>query len=264
MIDWNSKVMVQVKDRRRTYIKVTCSLCNSERLVSPENARRIKTDHCAHCSQKLKKPENYKGTVKPCLNCQREVYVYPFHVNSRTFCSRRCFCLYNRLDKTIKEEPGTPQIRTCAQCGKLFETPIASKAWRCCSVKCSAIYRTHKFTKTCVTCGKEYEVGASRLDSQFCSRKCAAIGIHNPTYKHGRYAGKNRVYYPWTWKRTRDQIVKRDNHQCQSPGCNETKRLHVHHIIGVRNFSSFEEATTPENLITYCIFHHQEQHRIRA
>ena len=66
-------------------------------------------------------------------------------------------------------------------------------------------------------------------------------GILSPNWQNG----KSFEIYPQEFKQIRKQILERDNHICQYPGCIEIhKKLCVHHIDYDKNNNN------PENLIT--------------
>jgi predicted restriction endonuclease len=56
------------------------------------------------------------------------------------------------------------------------------------------------------------------------------------------------------YKKFRQQVRKRDNHKCQWPNCNQTKKLQVHHIK--RWVDSIDLRFNINNAITLCKFHH--------
>jgi len=88
-------------------------------------------------------------------------------------------------------------------------------------------------------------------------------GERNCNYKHGNHQ-QNR-FYGENWDNVREEIIKRDNEQCQSCAmirkrCREKYNtdLSVHHIIPRENYRKddgtidFDEANKQENLITLC------------
>lgn len=52
------------------------------------------------------------------------------------------------------------------------------------------------------------------------------------------------------------EVLLRDGHSCQMPGCTRTKKLEVHHIQ--RYSDNPYLRTDPRNLITLCAAHHWE------
>ena len=60
----------------------------------------------------------------------------------------------------------------------------------------------------------------------------------------------NSDFVNHVYKKLRTRTLKRDGHSCQMPGCNNTKKLHVHHIRpwSIAAHLRFE----PDNLITLC------------
>ncbi|MGA9275328.1 HNH endonuclease [Ilumatobacter sp.] len=59
--------------------------------------------------------------------------------------------------------------------------------------------------------------------------------------------------------RTRRSILHRDQHHCQVPGCNTTRRLEIHHIQHWADGGRTDTA----NLITLCARHHRMHHKHR-
>jgi len=60
-------------------------------------------------------------------------------------------------------------------------------------------------------------------------------------------------YYGADWTKQRQLALERDGFMCQYEGCNETKNLHVHHIVPHR----ISEDNSLDNLITLCPKHHR-------
>lgn len=56
--------------------------------------------------------------------------------------------------------------------------------------------------------------------------------------------------------RLRRALEQRDNHSCQFPGCDATRRLHAHHIVWWRDGGQ----TKLDNLVLLCNFHHHAVH----
>jgi len=67
--------------------------------------------------------------------------------------------------------------------------------------------------------------------------------------------GRNTTTIP---PRTRREVLARDRHRCQSPGCDRTRFLEVHHIVP----RSRGGDNKPENLITLCGSCHRLWHEI--
>ncbi|RKZ09633.1 hypothetical protein DRQ50_14975 [bacterium] len=55
---------------------------------------------------------------------------------------------------------------------------------------------------------------------------------------------------------TRREVLARDNHKCQSPGCNRTRFLEVHHVQA----RALGGTNHPDNLTTLCSACHRLQH----
>ena len=56
----------------------------------------------------------------------------------------------------------------------------------------------------------------------------------------------------WEWK---SQVLKRDSHKCQYPGCRKRKGLQVHHII--RWADCYDLRYSVRNGISICKLHHK-------
>jgi len=63
-----------------------------------------------------------------------------------------------------------------------------------------------------------------------------------------------RNYRSLAYKRWRKKVHKRDNYQCQWPGCSRKKGLNVHHILKWANYPSLRFVVS--NGITLCKKHH--------
>lgn len=239
MITWSDQKLIRVGKRNRQFVLVTCSNCHNPRWISLDNAHRMKSDLCAKCVKALGvKPR--RGVTKTCPRCKKDFYTQPIHAN-RIYCSKEC-----------SMKPIVP----CETCGK-------STKRRFCSIQCSNERFKQRIAKTCVTCGKQFEVTPHGINAQYCSRACYKIdGRKNPNYRNGKYSGDKPYPFPYggSWYSISQAIKQRDKH-CQWKDCRSRKRLQVHHIVKVQDCASLDEANSPENLITYCLKHHQEQHR---
>jgi 5-methylcytosine-specific restriction endonuclease McrA len=69
-------------------------------------------------------------------------------------------------------------------------------------------------------------------------------------YEHG---GRNTTTIP---PRVRREVLARDQHRCQAPGCGRTRFLEVHHIVSRQQGGS----NTAENLMTLCGSCHRLYH----
>lgn len=86
-----------------------------------------------------------KGKYIPCAMCGRDVYVMPFELSKKKYCSKECLGKANGDRRRGKPAPwiGEPkQSRTCVICGKTFSVPAAwlkkdRNAGTCCSRPCA-------------------------------------------------------------------------------------------------------------------------------
>ncbi len=67
------------------------------------------------------------------------------------------------------------------------------------------------------------------------------------------YGGRNKTTIP---PRVRREVLARDNHRCQAPGCGRTRFLEVHHIKQRQSGGS----NLAENLVTLCASCHRLWH----
>src|SRR5690606_27328778 len=81
----------------------------------------------------------------------------------------------------------------------------------------------------------------------FDTQKMQNPNITNEQYQKGVQYG---------FANTREYVLHRDDHKCQSGKSDCTKRLEVHHI----KFKSRGGSDTPPNLITLCSKHHKQLH----
>lgn len=65
-----------------------------------------------------------------------------------------------------------------------------------------------------------------------------------------------RDYDDPVYKAVRLEVLKRDKHRCQMPGCKSKFKLNVHHIIPWSTASSLRY--DKNNCITLCQVHHKE------
>lgn len=110
-----------------------------------------------------------------CLRCKAKQVIKISAGTPKKFCSKKCQELHR------KETRAAFKIRTCAKCGKVFETQNNSHY---CSLACSravlserAKEKAQKFT--CKKCGKEFtrvrRTGDTK-DPVYCSRRCSGNG----------------------------------------------------------------------------------------
>ena len=64
-----------------------------------------------------------------------------------------------------------------------------------------------------------------------------------------------RDYSDPAYKRWRQQVYQRDNHKCQWPGCDKTKKLNAHHIMIWAHHPGLR--FNIDNGITLCYQHHK-------
>ena len=77
----------------------------------------------------------------------------------------------------------------------------------------------------------------------------------NESEKHLEVLFNHWPDLPPQWRLLRSFVLTRDGNRCQITGCPSRLKLHVHHIEPKSNGGSHN----PENLITFCEFHHALQ-----
>lgn len=192
--------------------------------------------------------------------------------------------------------PPKPNVRKgdnliCAQCGKEFYRSPANRADRYgrgksnyCSRSCMSDAYKGRFVgeksprwkgrenRFCNNCGKLLERPpwhAKQGDLAFCDRVCFGewkaknwTGEDNPCWRGG-----HPPYYGANWKRQQREARRRDRHQCQFCGINESecrRALDVHHIVPFRLFDADEikKANALSNLISLCDSCHKYAERL--
>jgi len=86
--------------------------------------------------------------------------------------------------------------------------------------------------------------------------KRETVWVKEDNYNWG---GGVDVEYGEDWKETRNNILQRDDYECQICGTTRDEHLEkygrsldVHHIVPKRKFENDDEANDPENLVTLC------------
>ena len=101
--------------------------------------------------------------------------------------------------------------------------------------------------KSCKYCGGIHEVG------YVCAKKPHAVG------KQKRISREDIFRSSYDWQQKRAYILKRDCYLCRvcfSERKLNAGRLSVHHIIALKN--NFDLRLDDDNLITLCLFHHEQ------
>lgn len=161
-----------------------------------------------------------------------------------------------------------PAEYNCDYCETTFQRPESSLTGgkKFCSQECDGkfkaeniygkshpLYEGGKDTFTCDNCGDEYEQYSCHVrgEERFCSYDCRA--------------DSNRVeglrYYGPNWQEVRNRAIEKCEGICNYDGCKreetqDGRSLHVHHLIPLREFDSYEEANKLSNLVALCAEHH--------
>lgn len=227
---------------RRAIIDLTCQNCGQPFrlfLRTYKATRKHYGEHsCVFCGRKCAGEFRTRQTHTDgiCQVCGKK-FTYRIKTHSGHYCSLQC--RYRGYHK-----PGTWIERICETCGKRFMARTCSGGnTRFCSRACAGI-TPNQIEKICLICGTKYFVPPCRADK---SATCSIVCKHEWQRRYANMfaADKHRLNRK-SWKRTRAQVVGRDNHTCQH--CGATSMLHVHHIIPWALMKSDD----PNNLITLC------------
>jgi len=113
-----------------------------------------------------------------------------------------------------------------------------------------------KVILTCDECGCNYKAYPSDVDRyphNFCNYDC---------FVEWETSAEETLSYGPNWEEIAESVRERDDHTCTYEGCNRTecsdgRKLHVHHIIPLREFENHEQANDKDNLRTLCDEHHR-------
>ena len=169
---------------------------------------------------------NKTGKYQICPICHKRFYVFPYLINKRIYCSRKC-CT------TAKREKFKP-------------------------VYYNKHFRKGKY-KICRYCGKSYYCEKYRLKtSLFCSRSClgkSKKGKKASNWQGGIYPENSRIRKSEEYTHWRKKVFERDNYTCQKCG-QKGGKLHAHHIKSFADYPKFRFVVS--NGITYCEKCHYE------
>jgi 5-methylcytosine-specific restriction endonuclease McrA len=171
----------------------------------------------------------------------------------------------------------------CAWCGDTVQVPPSDdgyerhfcdndcqSSWRSENLRVDGFNSRNRVETECSWCGKVLSVKNYRFESQsehFCDRSCMAdfysennSGEENPNWGGGFSGHDGRL-----WQKRREQVMERDNRECQECGMSEQKHfeeygcsLDAHHIVPARTFDSDEAAHELDNLMALCKVCHVE------
>jgi hypothetical protein len=259
-IHWEQQSKQFMYGRNRQCVLVTCPICNEERWVTLENAKKTNNNICRNCADKNRSVRQ-KGFIKKCPVCSKKFRVTECH-KDQIYCSKECSSISKRNENTNH----IPHIvsKVCEYCNKPFSVGYRSRNQKFCSTKCYGLSVRVRIKKICPTCGKEFET-ASYVNAIHCGSKCYDVsGKNNPNFIHGNSIGTPSNHpYGGSWEYIRKQVKERDNWTCCWNGCNETESLEAHHITRIQEFNTLEEGNDFSNLVTLCLKHHQHVHRYK-
>jgi len=199
-----------------------------------------------------------------CDCCGKEFKAYPSRIerSEKNYCSRKC------KDNT----QGDKITVNCDWCDKemeRYETNIYEHNFCCNEHKYKWLSENQKgedapawkknITKECEYCGEEFEVCPSQTKwraLRYCSTECYGKASREDNYGNNFYSNRK-------WKKTKTEVLERDNYTCQK--CGKTAKellrddvdLHVHHIVP-RSEGGAEY--NKNNLIVLCGLCHADIH----
>lgn len=204
---------------------------------------RLKNGRGKYCSKECKDTAERHGIEVTCDWCGESMTRQKCRLRDLMFCGNGCRAEYQKDTYRVN--------RSCKNCGEEFEiveSMLKYQRGEYCSNECYSKDHTHE--RVCQNCGEQFEIKQSRIEEGggvFCSMDCQYNEYTGPN--HPQWSG-GRQYYGPNWSDKRDQILERDNHQCQS--CGSDNELHIHHITPLSSFEGYEEANRTDNLITLC------------
>lgn len=212
---------------------------------------------CKNC--KLKKEFNYYINIIDKLGFQYISGTYQ-NKNSQILVTHKLceYSFFTNIKRIIRGDG-------CARCSKK-EKPSLEQISNIVSLRHINIISTSyknshtKLVWECSNCGFIWKSTWDNIrEGHGCPNCNKLVGNKNPNWRGGLLSK-----YPTEWNRTLKEFIRnRDRRRCQFPGCiytdTESKKLHVHHINGIKNNCS------PNNLISLCNSHHQyvERHNPR-
>ncbi len=164
------------------------------------------------------------GQNKICLFCKNEFYCCKSHLETRKYCSDKCWKLdwenwnKNRIEKTTNYFRNNPEA--------LIKRGVA--------IRLNHVGSTGKHWKLSEETKKKQSLAQSKEN--------------NPMWKGGLTELNWGFYRSVEYKKWRDNIIKRDNNKCSQ--CGSVENLEAHHI---KPRSIFPELSLiSENGITLC------------
>jgi len=249
--------------------KVACPTCGDEFT----SLRGMKIHHTKSHG------ESIAGRQTQCDECGKTFRAQGSHIDEfeHNFCSEKCMGVWKSKNHVGENSPtwdgGDIELK-CEFCGGAYKrVPARADSSRFCSRECRGEWRSEnrsgdnnpswnggKVSIECEQCGDEFKVTPSVANERrFCSRECTADSMFKGDFQYG----------PGWNDKTRHQVRKRDEFQCQKCGLDQEKhteqygtKLHVHHISKARSFDDPELRNNPENLTTLCVVCHSRTERM--
>lgn len=172
---------------------------------------------------------------KYCKNCNKEMFVYPYVVDRKFFCSRACNCSFNMRGKQyaignktwVGRKHRTESIKKMreANTGKRYsvETEFKKGASPWNKGKCFDKIRGENHP------AKRPEVALKISIALWGKPRPAVRGEKNSRWKGGITSENKKIRESMEYKNWRKSVFERDKYTCQA--CNQVGgKLHAHHI----------------------------------
>ena len=254
----------------------TCDNCG-DTFEDYESRRETRGREDFYCSKECK----HEGFQKKkfyfeCATCGDEVVRHPSSVEESNsdnyFCDRECASSFKSSEWVGEDHPSwvdNTVIRECSECGsdtEVNEYYLDTHENFFCDKECHDSFQINETHTDCHWCGEEFELTPRQRnvnsDHQFCSHDhwCQWMREQQKGENNSVWVGGKEKYYGPNWNESRQEVLERDDEQCQ--GCGMTREEHydqngrdleVHHKKPLRTFDgNFEDANDSSNLITYC------------
>lgn len=241
---WKSLEGKKLKERT----EFVCQNCSKSFYKTNKNSKQ------KFCSRKCYLEDHSKNMREiKCFSCGKEFITSREAKNDKIFCSRKCY---------LEDHASIMVEFICPICGKIFEQSKGLTDKRlCCSKDCAMKYintdedRNNKIGKTLREKYKNGErVSWSKgltweTDERVRKMSITILeGYQNGRDVHNKGVGNDSLYCDaWKDQEYKDDIMERDNFECQNPFCYHTTfTLCVHHI-------DYDKGNChPNNLISLC------------
>lgn len=236
-------------------IEFECANCKKVFTRTPSQVKKSNNIVCSkECQYKIM-------STRKDINCKHCDKLFTPNRKNQVYCSNSCSAR-NRPKKGI-----TLFSKECENCNKEYKT--SRKQQKFCSLDCRNKSFEDSVSIECNICKSvfsrnKYQYGRNKVS--YCSISCMSfdyskrlMGAKNPNFIHGKTeelynSGRKIAGY----KKWRNDVIKRDGHQCCV--CKNNNDLVAHHLNGYNWF--IEGRTDIKNGVTLCVDCHNSFHTI--